>query len=147
MAASSGDWLQAVNLLQQALSLSRKTGDLTRERDALIALAQTERERNNLNAARDYHEKALELTESIRAKVLRQELRASFLASQQDEYELYTDLLMRLHQQQPDAGYAAHEGVRPLPSQRRRFRVPPARIGSISQATRVAQAVRDARAS
>jgi hypothetical protein len=47
----------------------------------------------------------------------------------------------------PDAGYAAHEGVRPLPSQRRRLRVPPARIGSISQATRVAQAVRDARAS
>src|SRR5215813_4733740 len=107
MAADSGDWLQAINLLQQSLSLARATGNLRRERDALIALAQTERERNNLNAARDYHEKALELTESIRAKVLRQELRASFLASQQDEYELYTDLLMRLHQQQPDAGYAA----------------------------------------
>ena len=45
----------------------------------------------------------------------------------------------------PDAGYTAHEGVRPLPSLRRRFRVPPARIGSISQATKVAQAVHDAR--
>lgn len=45
----------------------------------------------------------------------------------------------------PEAGYAAHEGVRPLPSLRRHTRVPPARIGSISQATRVAQAVRDAR--
>jgi CHAT domain-containing protein len=107
MAADSGDFSQAIILLQQALSLARKTGDLRRERDALLALAQTERERNNLNAARDYHEKALELTESLRAKVLRQELRASFLASQQDEYEQYTDLLMQLHQQQPDAGYAA----------------------------------------
>jgi len=106
-AADSGDWLKAINLLQQSLSLARATGNLRRERDALIALAQTERERNNLNAARDYHEKALELTESIRAKVLRQELRASFLASQQDEYEQYTDLLMQLHRQQPDAGYAA----------------------------------------
>ena len=46
----------------------------------------------------------------------------------------------------PEAGYAAHEGARSLPSLRRRTRVPPARIGSISQATRVAQAVRDARA-
>jgi hypothetical protein len=45
----------------------------------------------------------------------------------------------------PDAGYTAHEGMRSLPSQRRRFKVPPAKIGSISQATRNAQARRDAR--
>jgi tetratricopeptide (TPR) repeat protein len=107
MAEASGDWLQAINLLQQSLSLARATGDLRRERDALIALAQTERKRNNLGEARDYLEKALELTESLRAKILRQELRASFLASRQEEYELYTDLLMQLHQRQPDAGYAA----------------------------------------
>lgn len=37
------------------------------------------------------------------------------------------------------------EGMRPLPSRRRRTRVPPARIGSISQTTKNAQAVRDAR--
>jgi CHAT domain-containing protein/tetratricopeptide (TPR) repeat protein len=107
MASHSGDWRQAINLLQQSLSLARKTGDIQRERNALIALAQTERERNNLNEARDYHEKALELTESIRAKVLRQELRSSFLGSRQEEYEMYTDLLMQLHQRQPGAGHAS----------------------------------------
>ncbi|HKQ89363.1 MAG TPA: CHAT domain-containing tetratricopeptide repeat protein [Blastocatellia bacterium] len=107
MAADGGDWRQAINLLQQSFSLARKTGDIQRERDALVALAQTERERNNLSAARDYHEKALDLTESFRAKILRQELRASFLASRQEEYELYMDLLMQLHQQQPDGGHAA----------------------------------------
>ena len=107
MAADGGDWRQAINLLQQSLSLARATGDLQGERDALIDLAQTERERNNLSEARDYHEKALELTESLRTKILRQELRASYLASRQDEYELYTDLLMQLHQQQPNGGYAA----------------------------------------
>ena len=64
MAAASGDWRQAINLLQQSLSLARATGDLQGERDALVNLAQTERERNNLSEARDYHEKALELTES-----------------------------------------------------------------------------------
>jgi CHAT domain-containing protein len=107
MAAASGAGRQAIDLLQQSLSLARATGDLQRECDALVALAQTERERNNLSEARDYHEKALDLTESLRAKILRQELRASFLASRQDEYELYVDLLMQLSQRQPDAGHAA----------------------------------------
>ena len=45
----------------------------------------------------------------------------------------------------PPAGDAPGEGMRALPSQRRRTRVPPARIGSISQATKNAQAARDAR--
>jgi hypothetical protein len=45
----------------------------------------------------------------------------------------------------PAAGDTADEGMRALPSQRRRIRVPPARIGSISQATKNAQAARDAR--
>ena len=56
--------------------------------------------------ARDYHAKALELTESVRARIFDQGLRASYLAQRQDEYELYTDLLMQLHQQQPNAGHA-----------------------------------------
>jgi hypothetical protein len=45
----------------------------------------------------------------------------------------------------PSGGDTPSEGIQPLPSQRRRTRVPPARIGSVSQATRRAQAARDAR--
>jgi hypothetical protein len=45
----------------------------------------------------------------------------------------------------PAAGDTPSEGMRPLPSQRRRTRVPPVRIGSVSQATKNAQAARDAR--
>jgi hypothetical protein len=45
----------------------------------------------------------------------------------------------------PAAGDTAKDGMRPLPSQRRRTKVPPKQIGSISQATKVAQARRDAR--
>ncbi len=56
--------------------------------------------------ARDYHAKALALTESVRARIFDQGLRASYLAQRQDEYELYTDLLMQLHQQQPNGGHA-----------------------------------------
>ena len=43
-------------------------GDLQGERDSLGNLAETERKRNNLGEARDYLEKAIELTESLRAK-------------------------------------------------------------------------------
>src|SRR5262247_3824230 len=45
----------------------------------------------------------------------------------------------------PPSGDTAIEGMRPLPSQRRRTRVPRAKIGSVSQATKNAQAARDAR--
>ena len=45
----------------------------------------------------------------------------------------------------PPSGDTASEGMRALPSRRRRTRVPPAKIGSVSQATKNAQAARDAR--
>jgi len=45
----------------------------------------------------------------------------------------------------PQAGDTSSEGMHPLPSRRRRTRVAPAKIGSVSQATRNAQAARDAR--
>ena len=45
----------------------------------------------------------------------------------------------------PAAGDTAHEGMRPLPSQRRRTKVPSSKIGEVSQATKVAQAARDSR--
>jgi hypothetical protein len=45
----------------------------------------------------------------------------------------------------PAAGNTAHEGMQPVPSRRRRTKVPPGRIGRVSQATKVAQAVRDSR--
>lgn len=43
------------------------------------------------------------------------------------------------------AGHTAHEGMQSLPSRRRRVTLPRDKIGSISQRTKVAQAMRDAR--
>ena len=45
----------------------------------------------------------------------------------------------------PAAGDTSNGGVRPLANRRWRTRVSPAKIGSISQATKVAQAVRDSK--
>src|SRR5262249_57747056 len=44
----------------------------------------------------------------------------------------------------PPSGDTASEGMHALPNRRRRTRVPPAKIGSVSQATKSAQAARDA---
>ena len=44
----------------------------------------------------------------------------------------------------PAAGDTAHDGVRPVPSRRRRTTISRAKVGSISQRTREAQARRDA---
>ena len=44
----------------------------------------------------------------------------------------------------PDPGMTAGEGMRPLPSRRRRAKISPGKIGSISQAVKAAQARRDA---
>src|SRR5262245_12652879 len=107
LAVAYGNPQEAIRLFQQSLSLASAIGALASEHEALIQLARTERERNNFNEACDYYEKALELTESSRANILRQELRASFLAEWQDEYEQYIDLLMQMHQRSPNAGHAA----------------------------------------
>jgi hypothetical protein len=45
----------------------------------------------------------------------------------------------------PATGDTPSEGMRPLPSRRRYTRVPPAKIGSVSQATKNVQAARDSR--
>jgi hypothetical protein len=45
----------------------------------------------------------------------------------------------------PESGPTPREGMHPLPNRRRRTLVNPAKIGSVSQATRNAQAARDAR--
>jgi len=45
----------------------------------------------------------------------------------------------------PPAGDTSSEGMRALPSQRRQTRVSPAKIGTVSQSTKKAQAARDSR--
>jgi CHAT domain-containing protein len=50
-------------------------------------------------------EAAIQIIESLRDKIIGQELRSSYFASVQEYYEFYRDLLMRLHKLKPSAGY------------------------------------------
>lgn len=87
--------------LQQALKLKRTVGDRSGETHTLFNLANLERDRNNLNLARSQVETAIDITESVRANINNKELRTSYFVSKQELYELYIDILMRLHKDSP----------------------------------------------
>ncbi|HEX5717128.1 MAG TPA: CHAT domain-containing tetratricopeptide repeat protein, partial [Thermoanaerobaculia bacterium] len=95
----------AVELYQRALPRFAAAGDRLNEAAALFGLAQARWRQGDLDAARTSIEAALERIESLRAEPAAAELRASYLASKQQYFALYVDLLMELHRLEPAAGH------------------------------------------
>jgi CHAT domain-containing protein/tetratricopeptide (TPR) repeat protein len=87
-----------------ALALSRQVEDRTGEASALYNIARVERDVGNLREARAQIEDAIELIERQRAGVSSEGLRASYFASVHQHYELYIDVLMRMHDERPSEG-------------------------------------------
>lgn len=102
-----GDLEAARRELAAVLRLCRKHEDPVRESMALAALARTEIQGGDLPRARSLLEEGIRILESLRKEVTQPDLRASFLASRKDTYELYTDTLMALDRAQPGKGFAA----------------------------------------
>jgi CHAT domain-containing protein len=98
---------KAIEYHQQALVLLQSVSDLDQEARARLGLARAQRDLGNLSEARQQIEPALSLVEQVRARVGSEQQRASYFATQHSIYEFYIDLLMRLHQQNPAAGYDA----------------------------------------
>ncbi|MBS1807721.1 MAG: CHAT domain-containing protein [Acidobacteria bacterium] len=96
---------QAREFFQQALVLRRATNDREGEANTRYNLARLDFETGKIQAARQQIEAALTLSESVRATVVNEDLRASYLASVRDYYEFYVSVLMRLHQLEPSAGH------------------------------------------
>jgi tetratricopeptide (TPR) repeat protein len=94
---------------EQALAIRRDMRSLADEAKILYSLAQTERARGNLPASRTHIEESLRIVESLRADKesigTSPASRASFLASVQESYRFYTDLLMRQHREEPTKGF------------------------------------------
>jgi CHAT domain-containing protein/Tfp pilus assembly protein PilF len=100
-----GNHQKAFEELSLALRLKRQVKHRYGEAAALYALAGVERDRGKLNEARAAMEEGIRIIESLRAKVGGAELRVSYLAVHQGYYERYIDVLMRLHEQFPEAGH------------------------------------------
>ena len=98
---------EALRYYEAALPLSKEAADTAGESNALFHIARIERNRGQLARAQEHIESALEIDESIRAKVASHDLRASYLASVRDAYELYIDILAQRHVIEPSAGFDA----------------------------------------
>ncbi len=91
----------------RALSIALQTHALGKQPAALAALARVEAQIGDLGAAKRLLEQALGLIESERMQLSNLHLRTSYFSSMRAYYELDIDILMRLHQQEPQNGYAA----------------------------------------
>jgi CHAT domain-containing protein len=105
--ADLGQYEKALDYFNQALSLQRAVQHRSGEAATLAGLARVERERGHLIEARAQAEAALGIIESIRTKVTSQDLRASYLASKQNYYAAYADVLMQLHRREPAGAHDA----------------------------------------
>lgn len=104
---SSGQPDKAMVYLEQALAISRETESLIYQLYILADLARTENERGNLAKAQGFIEESLHIAEVLRARKDSFASRAAFFTSVQNNYQLYTDILMRQHKAQPTRGLAA----------------------------------------
>ncbi|NEN87416.1 MAG: tetratricopeptide repeat protein [Okeania sp. SIO3H1] len=102
---SSDKPTKAIDSYQQALTLWEQLGDRPGQIKTRFFIAETQRNQGNLTIALETIEAALDIVESQRTKIASSELRASYFATVQDYYEFYIDLLMELHQQQPNKDY------------------------------------------
>jgi CHAT domain-containing protein/tetratricopeptide (TPR) repeat protein len=105
MYSKLGQRQKALDYYGQALPIRSAIGDRDGEATTLFNIADVERARGNFTESLTRIEAALSIVESLRIRIANQELRSSYFATVQDYYELYIDLLMRLHKQQPTAGY------------------------------------------
>jgi CHAT domain-containing protein/Tfp pilus assembly protein PilF len=104
---SLGDTEKALDKFNEALPLRRVVRDRDGVATTLLGIARTEQKRGNLSLARQTIEQAVGLIESLRTDTTSQELRASYLASRQDYYRSYIDILMQMHKQNPDGAFDA----------------------------------------
>jgi len=100
-----GDKQKALEYYREALKLNREVQDPYGQAMILVSLARIYKRLGELETARTYIEEALKISETSRAKVGSQDLRASFFASVREQFELYTELLMMLHEKLPSRGF------------------------------------------
>jgi CHAT domain-containing protein/tetratricopeptide (TPR) repeat protein len=98
-------WSAALSSYERALPLMRDYGVANADAAVMLGMARAERGRGRLEAARSRIESALEIVEASRTRLVSQELRSSFLSEIGVYYEVYIDILMRMHRRDPSKGY------------------------------------------
>ena len=102
--AAQGEHQQAVDFARRAVEMARETGTRYQVLEGLMSLAKSFRSLKQTSQSRQALEESLETIESSRMLIDGQQSRANFFATVQQTYELYIDLLMQEHKQNPKAG-------------------------------------------
>ncbi|NET28127.1 CHAT domain-containing tetratricopeptide repeat protein [Okeania sp. SIO1I7] len=102
---SLGEKQKALNYYQQALPILQQVGDKGTEATTLNNIARLKASQGKLTESLTIIEKSLKIIEDLRTKVASPEIRASYFATVQNRYQFYINLLMQLHQQNPNKGY------------------------------------------
>ncbi|HEV8486799.1 MAG TPA: tetratricopeptide repeat protein [Blastocatellia bacterium] len=102
---SMGERQKALEYHNQALAIIKPVGDPAGEALILFNMARTERGLDDLLQSRTHTVAAIDIIETIRSNVAGPEFRSSYLASVQQYFEFYIDLLMHLHKMHPTEGY------------------------------------------
>jgi len=97
---------ESENSARTALDALRSVGDSNGEARAYMALARSSRLQRRLLDARDFALQALAKDEQARQTAGADQVRASYFASRQDDYQFTIDLLMALDAQSPAQGFA-----------------------------------------
>lgn len=103
----TGDMKKAADFFNQSLETYLAVEDGQNIAQTFLMLSKIEAKNENLDEAQIKVEKAINLIETIRSRVLTAELRDSFTANLQDFYTFYIEILMRKHGKEPDKNYAA----------------------------------------
>lgn len=104
----SGEKKRALAYYDQALPLIQAVEDRSGEILTLYHIAHAARDSGEIERACDSIKSAVSIIESLRMKIMSRELRASYLASVRQCYELYIDLLMQNYRRRPSDSLAAY---------------------------------------
>ncbi|HYH46598.1 MAG TPA: CHAT domain-containing protein, partial [Thermoanaerobaculia bacterium] len=95
----------AAQRLEQAIELSRSTGQQFHLALALFGEARSLGRLGSIQAAEKAIAESLEITDELRASAQVSDWQSSFLATRYQAYELHVDLLMQLEARHPQKGY------------------------------------------
>ena len=100
-----GELAQSLAYHTRASALFEAAGDRLERSKSLNSIAVVQRNQGRFGDARASSEKALELLQFVRAHAGNAEERTAFVAAMSDHFDVYIDLLMRMHAADPAAGH------------------------------------------
>lgn len=103
----AGDHREALRLHDEAATQFQALGSRRGEVSTLYGSARALHSMGDFAAARQRLEQVVDGVEVLRVESENQDLRSSYFATKQHYFELYIDVLMHLHDQDPEAGYDA----------------------------------------